>query len=264
MNKSRVIKLFSLLLLFSFTAISCGDDPVSAKKDPPTFPEFSNIQPDLSYFENNNPQKAATYTNFYAGASYALGLSAISSFGTIYAGYFTGADNEDATYKDGQWVWEYQYGYERAMVKVVLTAKDTGSFTEWAMNWSFDDGQGESFEDYTMIEGKTANDGTSGSWTFNAQAPENSSAEVPFLKSDWTRESDTKMTITTKMYNDAGGVDVVYTFSQDANDFSASVEDNDGKIIVVWNTDTMTGYYQNKVGERFCWDENFQDVACAS
>ncbi len=249
------------------TVTNCSNDPASAKGEPPELPEFA-IEPDLSYFDND-PQKAPTYSNYYAASWYAVSLAIMSSFGTMYQGFFYDIDRENAKFKNGKWVWQYKESYQGASMEIKTTAEEKNGFTEWEMTWSYDDGQGNSVKDYTMMTGRVANDGTSGSWTFNTLESEESSKEIPVFKSSWTKESDTKMDMTLEVLDEeTGGVESTYSFSQDGHNFRAELFESNsssGNILVVWNTETMTGYYQEGGADnRFCWNADFEDVPCSS
>ncbi|MDR9418456.1 hypothetical protein [Gracilimonas sp.] len=184
----KTAKLLSLLIVLSLLLNACGgDDPASTDDgDPPQFPEFENIEADLSYFENNSQSLNQENTaNFSEAYFYATGLSAVTASGLFYTSFFSSANQSEAEFNDGEWRWEYSYSYEGESVSIVLTSREVGDNILWEMTWSFDDGQGNSFEDYTMIEGSTAKDGSSGSWTFNSLNPD-SNQEEPFMETNWT------------------------------------------------------------------------------
>lgn len=264
MRNSRVITLFSVVLLFSFALISCGDDPTSANEDPPVLPTFENIEPDLSYFESNQPQQSNS--NYSEAYYYGVGLGSIAFTSQAYVSFFSLADSENADFKNGKWVWEYSYSYEGESVSIKLTAEPDGDFINWEMLWSFDDGQGNSITDYAIVTGRIASDGNSGSWTFNALNPD-TNEEEPVLISEWSTSGENNLEIETDYY-DSGSVVTTYTYTQNDNEFTVFLSDTDEEndLTVFWDDEAMTGYLQigSDSSNRSCWDSNFEDVACAS
>lgn len=263
MKSIKTLKLCIAVLIIAMVGVSCGDDPASSNNgEPPEIPEMENIQPDISYFEDNNPQKSVANTeNFYEARNFAISLSYLSLSTQFYTSFFTGASQEEANFQDGAWVWDYSYSYEGVSFSMVLTAQESGDFINWDMTYSYNDGQ-NGVEDYTIIEGRTAKDGTEGTWTFNSMDETNQ--EVPAMISEWSSESETEVSISSEFYTD-GEVSETYTYERNGNEFSLSLTgfDTENDILVIWNTDTMTGYYQLGNDDPFCWDENFQNVSCS-
>ncbi|MTI88364.1 MAG: hypothetical protein FH748_10380 [Balneolaceae bacterium] len=263
-NYYSVMKFFVVVMALSLVTVSCGDDPASGEdQDPPEIPSFEQIAPNLSYFDNN-PGKMATTDNFYEAKGYAFGLASATMTTQLYQGFFTSAEQSEATFSNGQWVWEYTYSYEGASVSIKLTAQENNSEVSWAMYWSYNDGQGNSFEDYKMIEGKNALDGSSGSWTFNSLNPD-TQTEEKFLVTTWVKTSETEIEITTDFYTDDGIQQYVYTQNGAEHTITYDAADASNDIIIYWNTDTQSGYYQvgSDSSNRLCWNSNFQDTSCS-
>ncbi|WP_234570837.1 hypothetical protein [Rhodohalobacter sp. 614A] len=257
-------KKIAMIAVLALLLVSCGDDSPSGSDDgsAPTLPSLENIQPDLSFFLNNNPQKATqTSANFSVAKNLALSLSYFSSFGQIYTGFFQGASQSQAEMENGAWVWDYDYSYGGEVASVVLTSRETGNELLWDLTMSYNGPEG-SFENYTLISGRTTKDGSSGSWTLNALSS-NGSNEVPLLVSEWEKQGDSQINIETNFYGDGGAIEGSYTYTQDASDFMMTVsglESGSGSA-VHWNTDTQEGYYETD-SERKCWDGNLQDTPC--
>jgi hypothetical protein len=265
--KNYINRLFTAILIMTmFVWASCGsDDPVSGMEgDPPSLPQFEEIEPDLSYFTENNP-KVQTTNNFYNGKSYAMGLVMFGQFSQIYGSFFSSASTEGAEFNDGVWSWSYSYAFEGQSISIVLTAEELTDVIRWEMNWSFDDGQGNSFENYTMVAGTTAKDGNSGNWTFNSLDPD-TNTEEPFMVSEWERNGEDQYELTTSFYDNGGQGEEFYTFTQNGTSFDITYVYGEESILVHWDTATETGYYQigDDPNNRFCWDSQFQDVSCGS
>lgn len=267
MKRIYTFKLLSILTIFAIMLTACGDDPASVQEDPPQFPEFENLEADLSFFEQNsqaiNQQNSSNFTEAYY---YAIGLSSVTASGMIYTSFFNSANQNEATFSDGEWRWEYSYSYEQESVSIVLTSREVGENVLWEMTWSFNDGQGNSFEDYTMIEGSTAKDGSSGSWTFNSLNPD-SNQEEPFMETTWERSGDDNFESTTEFFGEGAGVES-YTYTQDGDvfDVTYSGSNSDNNIYVHWSTSLQTGYYQEGTdpANRFCWNDAFSNVDCST
>lgn len=255
-----------MITALALLVFSCSDNPSSSSEEEgeaPEIPSLQSVQPDLSYFLNNSPQKAnQTTTNFNTAKSMAISLSGINSFGQIYGGFFQSAAQEGAEFKDDKWIWDYTYSYGGESVSIVLTSFESGGEIIWDMTWSYQGSEG-GFDDYTVIAGRTAKDGSSGSWTFNSLDTTGSN-EIPFLESSWEKDGDSKVTIETKYYNE-NSLAGTFTYNQDNSAFSLSVNDMEEEFDsnIYWNTETMTGYYETD-GEKKCWNSNFQDATCSN
>ncbi len=263
MSYLKFTKLITLFLMLSLSITSCSDNPLSEEKDPPELPQFNQIEPDLSYFEDNNAPSDTS--NFFYAKNYAIGMSNVSAIGQIYLGFFSSLDKSDAEYDDGKWVWNYSYSYQGETVDITLTAEDNGVIIFWEMLWSYE-GEEQTFTDYKVLEGQVATDGSSGSWTFNSLDPD-TQEEEPVLVTNWTREDEEDVEIATDFYNSDGTHTNTYTFYREANEFHVVYEgsNQENNITVFWDIEAETGYYElgSDSGERYCWDSNFENVNCA-
>ncbi|MEX0722188.1 MAG: hypothetical protein WD059_16030 [Balneolaceae bacterium] len=263
-NKKRthIPKLLLLTLVYSLFAVSCGNDPASStSEDTPEFPSFEQTQPDLSYFDNT-PQKSEAHLdteNYYMAQSYAVGLSGVLMLGQFYSGFFQGADPNESDFRDGSWVWDYTYSEQGVSANILLVATDTGNSIEWTMTMSYDYGDGEAVEDYTLIEGSVAKDESSGTWTFNSLDASNE--EIPALVTTWTQASEDEKEINIDIYDETE-LSGTFNYQENGSEFTLSLSENvEDDITIFWDTDLMIGYLQ--VGsERSCWDSDFQSVAC--
>jgi len=248
----------------SLVTISCGDDPVSTNEDPPELPEFQNVEADISYFQNNPPQNSNT--NYSEAYGYGVSLGSLTFVTQGYLGFFSQANSDEVEFKNGQWIWEYSYSFEGQSVSIKLIAEESGDFVDWQMLWSFDDGQGNSYTDYRLVEGSIAKDGTSGSWTFNSLNPD-SGEEEPVFVSTWSTSGDDNLEIQSEFY-DGGSLISTFNYSKNDNEFMVSVSEVEAQndIIVFWDDSAMTGYLQTESDSstRKCWDSNYEDVTCSS
>lgn len=265
----RVNYLF--FIFFLFAGVTACNNSGPDVEDPPPTPDLEKAQPDVSYFQNNNPQKEntneVTNTNNYTQAqSIVLWNSVMFSFAQSYGSLFSEVNHEEADYDDGVWEWSYNYNYGGISADYRTIAKELSDGVRWEMYWSFDDGQGDGFENYKIFEGTVSNDESSGDWTFNAMDPE-LDQEVPFITSTWTVTNETEKEITLEMFGDsiddeAAEETATIHFEQNGVDFTMDLAFADGDdYLVTWNTDTNIGSITYD-GEELCWDEEFQDVPC--
>lgn len=261
------------ILFVGFTG--CGDDSSTGpdvEENPPEIPDLTEVaQPDVSFFDNNNPQKMAVNelnetNNYYQARNIVLWNTALFSFGQTYGTFLSQADQEQASFNNGVWEWSYSYNYEGLNATYRTTAKDVGNEVEWATYWSYSDGQGGGYEDYNIFKGTISNDESSGNWTFNAMDAD-LEEEIPFITSTWDYVSDTEGELTLVIYGEAiddenSNETATIHYEQSGTDYSMELNFADGEnYLVTWNADTNVGSVTND-GETVCWDENFQDVPC--
>lgn len=269
---------YALLIAILFVGFTgCGDDSsstgpdVNNKDNPPQIPDLTEVaQPDISYFEENNPQGQKAkgeqildnhYSNFTTARFKAVFGTFFASFGQLYMGFLNPAYDESPDFNDGQWEWTYDYSHEGESISMQFLAEDQGSSVSWAMFIAYDDGQGGGY-DYKVMEGTTYDDGSQGSWTFNAYE-EDGTTETPAAKTEWDVTSDTERTIKTELYNDDSTLDTTFDYEQNGVEHTMVFTDGGSSDTdtVFWNTDTKTGFVIED-GEKMCWDEEFQNVAC--
>lgn len=249
--------------------IACSDD--STGPDPEEAPEMPQVQseeaqPDISFFEDNQPKMPADYElsetdNYYQARNWVISNSYTFTFAGVYSGFLMAGSNEDAVYEDGMWVWEYSYTYENESVSLKVTSEEVAGGYEWAMFWSYDDGE-TSVENYKMMEGVVSEDGSSGDWTFNTLDAETSEERIAYT-SEWEVSSDTKSTMSVNWYDESGNTTLTadYDETQPEHYMTFSYPD-DPEVTIYWNTDTQEGYYDSD-GEQLCWDENFDNIECS-
>lgn len=266
MIRSYIKYIVCIGIMVGVTA--CGGDsstgPDSSKA--PQTPELEKAQPDISFFEDNQPQStngklkkgSSAYSSAYMTAFNGAFYTAI---GSIYTGLFAQGDDENANYNNGTWDWSYTYSYAGVQAEWRRTAKELSNGSiKWNLFYSFDDGE-TSIQDYNMIEGTVSDDGSSGDWTFNSNNPD-SNTEVPLIKSEWAYTDDSNGTLNIKIYDD-GSISDTIDYEQSGNVYTMTFSTGSGTTDIGWNTDTNVGFYDDGNG-RTCWDENFDDASCSS
>src|SRR5699024_9374535 len=171
----NIMRKFTYMLIVAILFVglqACGSDSSTGREgsnEPPTIPDvMAKPQPDLSLFENNKPAglvepaahsmlAQANVSNYNMARMQALRGALFSSFSTIYASLFP-TSTQGAKFKNGMWVWSYGYSAQGVSWSMKFTSEDAGSSIKWAMYQSYDDGQGNSIQNYQVIVGTTAKD----------------------------------------------------------------------------------------------------------
>lgn len=264
--KKIVSTTFIILLAISLSACSDngsgGEDP----GEPPSIPNLSTkVQPDISFFQNNNPKKGgegvSTTENFYNAKSAVMSGAAFLGITQTYMGFFNPASQEEADFVNGSWVWEYSYSQGGQSLSVQTTATPQSDGFSWETIISFDDGEGGGVSDFKIMEGTTSNDGSQGDWKFYSFEDQSTSTAV--MTSQWTIVSETEKTIDIRFF-DQGNVSMIITYNQNGPENLMSFEYTDSaeNMEIFWNTDSGVGYFMSG-SETFCWDSSFQDISCS-
>jgi len=266
---NRKIRLTATLVVLTVALSACGDSGTNTSEDtPPELPNLEYSQPDVSYFENNSVKAKSASSNYLAAQSIVLGFNALNSIGQLYSGFISSAPSADASFNDGVWEWTYSYSYAGLSSEMRLTAEESGGSTSWALFWSLDDGQGNSVENYNLMNGTVENDGLSGDWTWNSLDPE-SNTPIPVLTSSWMTDGESEHTVDIEVFGeDSDTVETVINFDQTGNDFMmfADYANTSSDIDIFWNPETGLGYLQEGTDERLCWDSSsatIEDVDCS-
>lgn len=262
-------KLYKIaaLLIVAVSLSACGDSGTGAEEgNPPQVPDLEYAQPDFSYFQNNTVQGKSASNNYLMAQSFALGISGVTSLGQIYGGFLNSAPQNEASLNDGVWEWTYSYSYMGASSEMLMTAEESGGATNWAIYWSFDDGQGNSIQNYNVMNGTIENDGLSGDWTFNSLNPETNSS-VPVLTSDWIADGEGEHAIDIEIYDeDTSSIETVINFDKTGDEFLMTASGN-STTEVFWNPETGLGYVQQGTSAPLCWDSSgttIEDVDCSA
>src|SRR5699024_30422 len=170
----------------------CGDDSSTGpdpKGEAPTIPDLATYsQPDISFFQNNMPEKAKNSSGNYRAAYQTVTVSSsISMIGTIFLGYINPAYDEAGQLNGGKWEWSYGGSAQGASFNVTTTAAPQGNRYKWTTIISGDDGQGNSYKNLKIMEGITTKNGKEGQWSFYVHGDDNQTIEGSF-NSEWTAQ----------------------------------------------------------------------------
>ncbi|TYP92744.1 hypothetical protein LX73_2108 [Fodinibius salinus] len=259
---------YTILIGLMVALLGCSDD--STGPDPseaPQLPELQNEEAkmDVSFFKNTNPKalataSSATTQNYTDAKNTAIGASSTLLYGNTYQGFLSAAGQQQPNYNNGVWEWTYSYSYQGTSLEIRTTAEELNNKVEWAQYWTYDDSQGNSYNDYKIFEGTVSNDGSTGNWTFNVLDP-NGTQEIPAIVSKYDITSDTQRELTAKFYDSSGSLTGTYKYVQDGAEHTLTIStvSSSSDVIVFWNTDTGAGYIQEN-GTKHEWDSNQQDI----
>ncbi len=267
MRESTKSLVYVLLGLFVISCSSSSDSD-ETNNNPPSLPTAINkdAQPDLSFFIDNQPKVQSTTiadtSNYYYARNSVLGFSSFYTFGSVYSGFLQAANQQDATFTEGEWQWSYMYSYGNETAEILLTSREVADRWEWVLYLTYDDGQGNSYENYKVMEGTVSEDGLQGTWTFNSLNPE-TNQEVKAFDNSWMVTSDDEKVFSVKAYAEDGSVDFSADYIQNSSDYDLTYmfsDSNDWQVL--WNTDSNIGSVDDGTEIR-CWDENFVNAPCS-
>lgn len=268
-KKVNLLKLGVIMLLVG-TFCACSDSGTGVNgedpgKEPtaPTVPQLDQtFTIDISYFQSSGASAktvaAAAMSNYEQASRIATNKAALFQMGNPFIGWFMLADNNKPLYKNGTWVWEYDFSSQggTVSVKLISEANNDGSYS-WALFVSIQT-KNLSLNNYKLYEGTVSADGSTGEWTMFLPKPELKNA--PEFSYSWTIKSETNKTISVDVTNlkGFGGV----AFARDGSVYEMTIS---GKASsdVYWNTSTGTGFFINSDGEKKCWDSSYQNATCS-
>ncbi|MBM3239013.1 hypothetical protein FJZ31_22195 [Candidatus Poribacteria bacterium] len=266
-----LITLLTVGFLFAcFTG--CGEDTDGdGNGEALTLPPDDSMTINLSTFGGDSlgapiPALPATRLNFAAAAATASVINTIVVAKlTAPVAVFTAAKNTTPVKQDdGSWLWSYSRTIGAETFTAKLTAKREDDKVIWSMKVSSDTKlrQLDNFEWYT---GMTSRDNGSGSWHFfNRDTPDQANLIYAI---DWKVEREVKRerTFTNKEAGSPHFGNVV-RYSVEGERASINFTEAKGTTTTIeWNVKTTAGSItapSYKEGEKSCWDENKQDVAC--
>lgn len=273
--KRSINTFFSLLLSASLLLVSCSDNSTgSNEQEPPQLPPASSMQTDFSTFNAANQKQVAAdqtsaTTNFYTALSAAMMAKSVIELNVaIPKAIFSHAEGVKPELNgDGQWEWSYSTSANGMSFGTRLTGVvNNNNKVDWKMYINVDSPSYKA-SDFLFFEGTTTLDGKQGTWTYyDLSQPDQ---QVKISRIDWTIESDTSKTLTLEVLsnrNDRQGDTITYTLDGSVKTVTFLDVSTDETTEIQWNEDTKAGYIVSpnyNGGVKSCWDQNFQDTACA-
>lgn len=264
-----VTAFLALWLVIGVTA--CSDDNSTGSEQEEcniSLPsEFAPATIDQSYFtEQSEPdpqdeqysnyfqvqQVATTGSAFFSGGA---GPFSLASSLLVYA-QFAGISPD---FQDGSCVWEItpppsQVDGQELTVTVYATSTNNG------VNWEiFYDGElsdGETVEDFKILDGFTTTDGDEGEWNYFDPAAPNTAA----LTYTWEIDSETAFELNVSAVASEFGVSTI-SYTKNGVENNMSFNDGESTTEVYWNEETDDGWIEDSEGRR-CYTD-FVNSACS-
>ena len=271
-SKPIIILLTLTFLLTCF--IGCSEDTDgNGNGEAPLLPPDDSMTLDLSLFGGGKleapvvPSLPVTRLNFAAAGTTALVINTlVVAHLSVPVAVFTAAKSAiPVKQDDDSWLWSYSRTIGVETFTANLTGKREGDQTTWSMKVSNTTSLRplDNFEWYT---GVTSRENGSGSWQFfNRDTPDQAN---PTYAIEWKVEGEGKRE-RTFTNQEAGspyfGNVVRYAVEGDMANISFTEADKGSTTIIEWNRNTGAGSITSpgyKEGEKACWDEDKQDVAC--
>lgn len=277
MNRSRLLlaPLVGLAVL-ALTLTGCDSGGLNATDDPPSVPTPEAFELNTDLFSNQNPgssaaTKASEYTHFTNAAFRVWPVSLLVKANLIIPSAVTAAALQaDPVVEEGTWIWDANADTLNQNVSFRLEGTPDGSAVAWSMTVTAPNPeQGEALNSFELYTAETALDGSSGSWSLFYRID---GERTRVLDADFTVTSDTQKEITFSVpetAEDNAGDSVRYVVDDTQRTFEwTQVEDSGNTVVtVMWDAETKAGSivapgYND--GEKACWNDAFQNVACSS
>lgn len=258
---SKKLLIFLVAMCTTFLVVSCSDDSSTDAdlSEAPEVPDAVPVEIENSLFTNNNVngEEYAAFNEAGTIAESANGqLMGATSLGQSFLMFTEG---REPTFEDGVWEWSFSFSEGGDEFSITTTAEEFSGGVEWTV---FVSGNidGESVTDFPFIQGFYSNDNKIGNWQYFS--PDNPSQ--PFLEYEWETIDEQNYNFSTNFNDLDNGIQSSISYVREGVDntleftgFDASVD-----VIVYWNLDSETGYIERD-GERRCWDDSFEEVACS-
>lgn len=262
--------LFSAVIASIILLNACNDKDDPGAGQQPVMPPASSMEPDFSYFnEENNPNgRVETVNNWLvAAANVTFYSSILGSHLVVPVTAYKVALQQEATFDTELdiWVWAYETTVGSAgTFQVRLTADVSNS----GINWTGYISKEGSFEDFIWFEGTSEIGGEAGTWTLY----ENHTTGAEWLSAEWSKsdvEGKANVKFTVEAPGDHLGSSISYAINE-TEGFNRSViivdTNVDNTVTAHWNSETKIGrvkspaHYQDE--DFHCWDGTLQDTDC--
>lgn len=255
-------------LISAFLAVSvlwgCSGNGTGVDEgEPPQIPEITAAQPDFSYFDDSPKAVSEIQGEHAYGYAQSTAQSArfLFAFGQMTTSYFQLAENQQAVYKEGKWIWSYSAFYEGRAVefKLAATVNEAAEEARWELFISGTGGEKE-VQDLKYMEGTTSLDGSSGDWKIYDYSRENSSE--PVLSYKWSADADGNTAASFNFNSNSSYSAIDYV--QQGSTHKLILSGSGASIELYWDTDSDRGYWWDKEeNQKLCWTSNKSDIECS-
>lgn len=257
--------------LFSLSLAACdsADPDPSAEIAPPVItPEAFDLSDALFPGANRGGEARLGGGDNFANAAIRVGaVTTIVGLNLLIPKAVTAAAlNADPFVEEGTWIWSNTIRINQQDATFRLAGTPEGTSVDWSMQITATDPEtGEVYDDFELYTAETALDGASGAWQLYYRIDD---VRTRVLDADFDAESEDDKTLRFAVpagVGDAGGDAVVYATNGDGRSFDWDQASEGNTHLIVWDAETGAGSItatNYNGGERACWNEGFEDVAC--
>ncbi|MBN2090887.1 hypothetical protein JW964_14835 [candidate division KSB1 bacterium] len=260
------------LIILSFVLVSCSEKDPVAPTESPVLPPAESMKIDVSFFQKSGLAKTsemATKNNFLnASLRVAFVNTAVVLTMSIPTAVFAAAASTPPVWNDNdkKFHWIYTVNYNQLTFKADLAGSLDSQAGEavWEM-YITSNATKPTLDNFLWYEGRSKLGNKSGWWLIYDYTKPTEKKSV--FRLDWSIK-DTESTVVFKnvLAGNEGENDVL-TYWANATERKVTYFDNSKQETaeVYWEIAKGTGYvlapdYNN--GQKACWDENQNDVAC--
>jgi hypothetical protein len=177
------------------------------------------------------------------------------------------AGQADPYVENGTWIWENTVPVNGTPVTLRLEATPDGTEIDWRMFVSADGLNGADYETFELYNATTALDGKSGTWSlyYDIEGTRTRVLDADFVVTSTNVRELTFTVPETNPNPDARGSTVRYAGDGTDRFFDWHQEPEDYDHLIDWSATMSAGSItadNYNGGQRACWDEFLQDVAC--
>lgn len=256
-----------LVVVFFFSGCDSESDLDTDDTLQPLSAEIFAVQTDL--FASAGGKTGASKLNFLGAAIRVWPVTLILRASTIIPeAVAVAARQTTPTFSDGVWTWSRSVVVDNQSFDFSLSGKPVGSDIDWSMIITSDTPYlGQSYNDFELFSGRTAANGSSGSWQLSYLV---SGESVNVLNAGFNRPDEDTRQLTFQIPQSApenGGDTVLYQVDGLNRGFLWTQVNAGLFHDVKWNDFTKEGsiiatnHFGGTLG---CWNQFFDDSSCTS
>lgn len=257
---SRTLTTILFTLCIAFFLYSCSDDSSTDVdlSEAPEVPEAVPVEVENSIFTNNNVSGEEHEAFNEAGAITQSAGGMLMGYASLGQSFFMFTDNQEPVFEDGVWKWTFSFSEGGEEFQVVSTAEELSNGVQWTVRLT-GNFEGETVTDFPFISGFYSNDNQTGNWQyFSPEDP-----DQPVLEYAWNNGDQENSSFNAIITDLESGLQSTIEYSREGDENTLEFDgfETNLDVVVFWNLSSGTGYIERE-GERRCWNESFEEVAC--
>ncbi|MDZ7344862.1 MAG: hypothetical protein ONA90_10165 [candidate division KSB1 bacterium] len=266
--------LVAALIVAPLVLVSCDKNPTASDSGkPPKLPPKGSMALDLSLFTDGqgSGKAGAIGANFTNAAIRVLVINTVvaANLSVPVAVFAVAASQTPTLGSDGKfhWIYSVQHGGQTFAADLAGWLDVPAGQSVWEMYISTSTHQ-PPLSKFLWYSGRANFDGTSGYWEFfDDKAP---ASGVKVLRIDWQVAAEDHATLKFRVVKPnvpETGDELTYLVAGPRRTITAFDQSANTTLEITWDAQTGAGYliapdYNN--GEKACWDEHRNDVACTN